>query len=190
MPRIETDNRYTPSQNERDGAKDLICDIISLCEGGEIKGQSRLYKAFYHAHLVYYDRFPGILSTYPIVHMTHGPGIEDGETLLKELQDEGRIEIGKAPIGKYSETVIKVTNPCKPPESNRRTAIEAGLDKIKNKTATQLREETHGAVSWNKVVDGQEQPIYLDLLSTDQLAQMKRELAQATEAAAQVFGNR
>ena len=54
--------------DSREQAKDVLCQIL-VAAGGELKKKVALYKAFYFAHLYYWQTGEGTLTDYPIVHM-------------------------------------------------------------------------------------------------------------------------
>lgn len=63
----------------------MIAEIIRQA-GGKFTGKTRLYKAFYIAHLLYAEQEPGYLTVWPIVRMPYGPGIDCGDELIAELE--------------------------------------------------------------------------------------------------------
>ncbi len=67
-------------RNDREQAKTLICDIIAAA-GGKLVGKVRLHTAFYYAHLYYWQRGTGVLTSYPVVRLPFGPAIDDGPGL-------------------------------------------------------------------------------------------------------------
>ena len=77
--------------NPREKAKLLLCAIIQAA-GGYFNGKTRLYKAFYFAHLFYFRDFKGVLSDHPVVRMPKGPAVDDGTSILAELQSGGNFE--------------------------------------------------------------------------------------------------
>ena len=60
---------------ERSKAKQVILEIIRQSKG-RLTGKTRLYMAFYVAHLLYAEQEAGYLTVWPIVKMPFGPGID------------------------------------------------------------------------------------------------------------------
>jgi hypothetical protein len=58
-----------------DRAKRVLVDLIRAA-GGEWRRKTRLYKAYYLAHLFYAEAETGDLTNWPVVKMPYGPGIE------------------------------------------------------------------------------------------------------------------
>lgn len=166
---------------EWETAKRLLCAIIQEA-GGQLDSQVRLYKAFYWAHLAYYQRFEGMLSDYPMARMPQGPGIDRGEDLLFELQASGLLQVSERPIpGMNPERTFKLTAGFVvnvTPEE--REAIRDGLKKIEGKTAREVSDETHQTSrAWNRKRNGQILNIYEDLLSQEQFETAKSADAEA-----------
>ena len=121
----------------------MICDIIAAA-GGKLVGKVRLHKAFYYAHLYYWQRGTGVLTSYPVVRLPFGPAIDEGPTLLAELVHEGKLRISTQPIGPYKESVFELTQSFQiDPTDVRFQAIEVAVEQVKSKTAVELSEETH-----------------------------------------------
>ena len=68
----------------RADAKSLILDLIATA-GGAFAGTIRLNKAFYFAHLYFWQEEGAVLTTWPIVRLPMGPAIDDYTVLLDEL---------------------------------------------------------------------------------------------------------
>ena len=165
-----------PSAQE---AKDTICDLIAAA-GGVMRGKVRLHKAFYFAHLFYWRDAEGVLTAHPIVRAPQGPFIDDGERLIEELRHEGALSIGTAPVGPFQETVYRLETQREiDPETPRGRAVHQAVELVINRTAAELSDLTHEhSVSWQTTENGREMDIYLDLLSDEQLAEMRREVAE------------
>jgi len=151
-------------------AKRILCAIIQE-EGGKLDGKVRLYKAFYWAHLSYFQKFSGVLSEYPMARMPQGPGIDHGEDLIFELQAEGLISVEETPIaGRNPEMSFRLTAGFKVNATDEEMeAIRDGVAKIRGKTGTQVSAETHECSRvWNRKRDGQILNIYEDLLTEDE----------------------
>jgi hypothetical protein len=165
---------------EAEAAKDVICQIIAVA-GGRLDGRLRLYKAFYYAHLFFWKRGTGVLTTHPIVRMPLGSGIHEAKGILQELQEEGRIRITTRPNGPYEEHVYELASKFEiNPEDPRHKAVEDAVEWIRNKSAVELSEETHVySRSWRQAKDGEALDIYADLLDDEEYTQVGQEVAQA-----------
>jgi hypothetical protein len=163
-------------------AKETICDLIAAA-GGVLHGKVRLHKAFYFAHLFYFRDGEGVLTDHPIVRLPQGPYIDGGEHLIDELRGEGVLTIGSAPVGPFQETVYRLVPPRSvDPETPRGRAILQAVELVVNRSAAELSELTHEhSTSWQNTENGREMDIYLDLLTDDALATMRREIAEIRE---------
>jgi uncharacterized phage-associated protein len=178
-----------PTKKDAAKAKYVIRALL-IESNGEFSGKTRLFKAFYAAHLFHWQKRKGALTDYPIVHMPRGPAIDNADPLLGELKKEGVIEISSRKNGPYDERVYKLVDGRMPPlTEEERESIREAIIWISDKSATELSEITHeNSRSWAATTDGQEMNIYLDLLSDDDYAEMmerKKELSGKLDA---VFG--
>ncbi len=161
---------------DRNRAKDIILEIVRLA-GDNIRGKTRLFKAFYIAHLFYAKRAPGYLSDWPIVRMPHGPGIDSADQLIKELVGEGRLAVHTTDVGPYNELQYVATCKQAPPSLSLSAidAIRDAVDFVEGKTAAELSELTHEfSRSWKAGKDGDELNIYIDLVSDEDYAADRR----------------
>ena len=175
-------------RNDREQAKTLICDIIAAA-GGKLVGKVRLHKAFYYAHLYYWQRGTGVLTSYPVVRLPFGPAIDDGPSLLAELVREDKLRITSQPNGPYKESVFELTQTFQiDPTTVRFQAIETAVEQVKSKTAVELSEETHlYSRSWQDNQNGQELDIYADLLDDVEYQQVLQDAQQSRELVNGVF---
>lgn len=154
-----------------DLAKQVILELIRAA-GGCWTGKTRLYKAFYFAHLYYADREPGFLSCWPIVRMPNGPGIEHGDELLEQLADSGRLTLETTRIGPYPSTIYHLAADAGEPAGLPEPAIQSireAVQFVSGRTAQELSELTHEhSRSWNLAKDGQELDVYIDLVSDEE----------------------
>lgn len=172
----------TPGAASAQEAKDTICDLIAAA-GGVLHGKVRLHKAFYFAHLFYFRYGEGVLTDHPIVRLPQGPFIDNGERLIDELRREGVLSIGSAPVGPFQETVYRLAaERVVDLETPRGRAIHQAVELVVNRSAAELSELTHEhSISWQNTENGREMDIYLDLLTDDALASMRREIAEIRE---------
>lgn len=174
--------------NTKEQAKDVLCMIL-LAAGGTLKKKVALYKAFYLAHLYFWQNGEGTLTEYPIVRMPQGPGIDDGTTLIQELENEGRIRVEKEPNGPFEEHTFVLTTDYKTDRNDPRyLAIDSAVDFVKEKSAAELSEITHQfSRSWQETPNGMELNIYLDLLDDKEYDAIQKRLKEAEEMINGVF---
>lgn len=163
MPVIQV---QIPDIPDRAAAEELLLDIIAI-KGGRFESKTLLYKAFYLAHLYYWEDNDGVLTHYPIVRMPNGPGLDRGDELLAGLVKAERLTRDIEPFGPYRTEVFTLVEPrAIDPSSPRQEAIRKALAFIGNKTATQVCDEIHEfSKSWKRGASGDELSIYLDLLT-------------------------
>jgi hypothetical protein len=161
------------SEREKAQAKRIIAAIV--CEyGGTLYGTTRLYKAFYHAHLIHWETQQGVLTSYPIVHMPRGPGIDRWPSLLEELKEEGVISTSVRIKGSYREDVY-ILDPSKAPTGlteGELSSIRSAVQFVGGRDTPELSNESHDN-AWNRATSGEELNIYLDTLSELEYAQMQ-----------------
>lgn len=169
-----------PAVQAVDDARDVICKIVAAA-GGRLEGRLRLYKAFYYAHLFYWQRGHGVLTQHPIVRMPLGPGIDQGAAIIQALQESGVLKVTTRPLGPYREHVYELDKPFEiNPADLRYQAIEEAVEWVRNKSAVELSEETHVySRSWRQAKDGDVLDIYADLLEDDEWIQVHQNVAQA-----------
>ncbi len=157
-------------QHDKELVKQIILAIIRQA-GGVLKYKTRLYKAFYHAHLRYADTRPGYLSTWPIVRMPRGPGIHHFKDLLLELVAEKKIEIQiieEKHRGYIFSLPPNILNLDLLP-NDALEAIAYGVQQIKGRTPIQTSEDSHRkSRAWKEAKNGEELNIYLDSLGDEE----------------------
>ena len=177
------------AQENRELAKRILLEILRQ-NSGRVKATTRLYKAFYMAHLYYYQKGWGLLSDWPIVHMPNGPGIHRGLELLQELEDDGCIKISQQQKGPYLEAVYELVSPD-PSElrGQQVEAIKAAVDFVRGKSAAELSDLTHEfSRSWNNGQNGDPLNIYVDILDDKEYERIAEELDQINQDVSAVFG--
>jgi len=169
-------------------AKQVILEIIRQA-GGVLNYKTSLFKAFYHAHLHYAETQSGYLSTWPIVRMPRGPGIDRFDVLLGELLAEGAVETHQIECGEYEGFQFRLGHRAArhnmlPPGAAQ--SIGYAVQQVAGKSATQVSDESH-AVSraWRDARDGEELNIYTDLLSP---AEYSERMKRASEISATLQG--
>src|SRR3974390_425277 len=128
------------SMTERTKAKHVITEIIRQA-GGKFTGKTRLYKAFYVAHLLFAEREAGYLTVWPVVRMPHGPGIDCGDELLAELELSGIVDRKQMPEGPWQTTRYELTRKGRGEEklsAGATRAIKEAVEFVSSKSATEL----------------------------------------------------
>ena len=146
-------------------AKRIIVEIVR--QGGPtFGGYTRLYKAFYFAHLYYFQENVGLLSDWPIVHMPKGPGIEAGRELIDELISAGQIIKETVYDGPFRSAQFRVVgNPKTDLDEKEIASIRGAVDLVKTRSATELSELLHDfSRAWIGAQSGQPLNIYIDLI--------------------------
>lgn len=152
---------------EFERAKQVVAEIIRQA-GGVLVNKTNLFKAFYHAHLKFAAANPNYLSSWPIVKMPHGPGIDSADALLGGLMLDGVIIVDQIEQHGYSAfRFIHTGKQCKgePLPDEAIAAIQAGLDQVLGKSAKTVSDESHAmSRSWRAATkEGEELNIYADL---------------------------
>ena len=128
-----------------------------------------LHVAFYYAHLVYHADQSGYLSTWPIVKLPHGPGIEDEIGLLTEIWNTMLSEIAKYAKG-AGLTEVEIAS------------IQWGVD-ISKKMAV-----TVDSPAWRPASLGEELSIYSDPLPDEEFARRRGSAEATARALARMWG--
>jgi hypothetical protein len=90
-------------------AQAVVLEILRQAEG-EWTGKSKLFKAFYFAHLYYALERPGMLTAWPIARLPQGPGIHDSDKLFAELVANGLLLIERVHEGPFPESRYRLTD--------------------------------------------------------------------------------
>jgi hypothetical protein len=181
-----------PNANEssRELAKQIILEIVRA-SGGTFDGATRLYKAFLFAHLYYFRAEQKILSNWPIVHMPNGHGIDDGEDLLLELTQEGKLEITIGQNGPYPESRYKLVGEHHSklnPAATR--AIKDTARFVADKSGRELSDLVHEkSRCYKDGSSGHELNIYLDLIDDAALEAEKNRLQAISSTVDRVFSD-
>ena len=162
----------SPSETWSD-AKRILVGIIHEA-GGEFAGKTRLYKAFWRAHLEHWRAGHGALTLRPIVHMPRGPGIDGGNGILRQMIREKTIASRARLKITRLEVVYTLVNPdAVSINANEREAIRSALSWLGDRGAVDASEDSHRTSrSWREAEQqgrtGCELSIYLDLLSDEE----------------------
>ncbi len=165
----------------RSKAHDVILEIIRNADG-EWTGKTKLFKAFYFAHLYYANERPALLTDWPIARMPQGPGIDKSHKLFHELERDGYLVIEAVHEGPYPESRYRLTdkgkNAERPPEDARAAIKDAALFCFP-KTAAELSQITHErSRSWIEGRDGDILNIYIDTIPDDEYERRQQEIGQ------------
>ena len=157
---------------DRKRAKQIIKEIVRQ-SGRHFDGKTRLFKAFYLAHLYYFNKQPGLLSDWPIARMPWGPGIDHGDELIRSLVASGELTTESVANGPYTEERYTLTGET--PSGLEAEAIEAirqACRLIEGKSGTELSDLCHEhSRSWNKGHNGDELNVYIDVIPEAKLQQ-------------------
>ncbi len=181
--------RILEDKEERDRAKQIILHILRQA-GGSL-GKSRLFKAFWLAHLFYAKNSAGYLSDWKIVRLPHGPGIDKGDDLILQLKKSGTLALEHAPKGPYLETICKLVEQDNLKELPKAAieAIDSAVGVIQmHDSVTQISEWSHEVSrSWNSTPNGSELDIYSDLIPDDVYYERKAKLEELNEVYDDLF---
>ena len=171
--------------DERERAKQIIVEIVRSA-GGCLHNKTNLFKAFYHAHLQFARENAGVLTAWPIVRMPKGPGIHRANSLLLELVAEGLLVVSRVESGNHYAYRFAIAdtlrNKSQAISDSERRAVEYGVESVAGKTAAVVSHDSHvQSHSWNDATDGQELPIYADLLTAEEYAAAKADAALAAQ---------
>lgn len=168
----------------KDLAKEILIEIVRL-SGGLFEGKTRLYKAFYFAHLFYFETAHGqVLSEWAIVRMPEGPGIAGGDKLLKELVAEGVLETYSQRNGPFSEVVYRlIGEPKTSLDAIAIGAIREACAYVDGRSGSELSALTHDrSRSWKTAANGGDLNIYPDILPDDEYEEQHQQVLDAQQA--------
>lgn len=182
--------RLLEGVEERDRAKQIILHILKQA-GGSL-GKSRLFKAFWLAHLYYAKNTVGYLSSWKIIRLPHGPGIDKGEDLILQLKKSCDIAVYHEPRGPYTEMVCKLTEQSRikdiSEEATKAIKTAVGVITELHDSVAQISEWSHEASrSWNVTPNGSELDIYSDLIPDDVYYERKLKLEELNEVYDDLF---
>ena len=161
--------------------KRLISAIIEE-DGGRFEGKTRLFKVYYRAHTVFAERFEGLLSVpHGVVRMDEGPGIDDHEQILAEMESEGTLRITRCPKGRHLQEVFELCDSAAAvnASADERKAINWALGYVSHSAREASRKSHKDSRSWRSASNGQSLDIYLDTLTDKELREEQRRLDEA-----------
>ncbi len=164
----------------RTNAQRVLLELIRNA-GATWDGKTKLFKAFYFAHLYYAGKEPGLLTDWPIVRTPQGPGIHKSFPLLQGLVKNGYLIVEPIQEGPYPEYRYRLTEKAatEPPlTEDARAAIKAAADFVLPRTASELSQLTRErSRSWLEAKDGDLLDIYIDLIPDDEYEKGQEQLA-------------
>jgi len=188
MP-VHNKQQFLDHDEDRDRAKLVILHILEQAGGSLAK--SELFKAFWLAHLFYAKNSAGYLSSWKIIRLPHGPGIDRGDELILQLRDSGDLTLEHEPKGPYQETICKLSRPetLKELPKGASEAIGSAIKVIKMPdSAAQISEWSHElSRSWSTTPNGNELDIYSDLIPDDVYYERKLKLEKLNEVYDDLF---
>jgi|SRR5579864_352698 len=181
--------RILEDKEERNRAKQIILQILRQA-GGSL-GKTKLFKAFWLAHLFYAKKSTGYLSGWKIIRLPHGPGIDKGDDLILQLKRSGDISLSHEPKGPYTETVCQIVGQDSS-QNLPAEAVEAIDSAVKivamHDSAAQISEWSHEVSrSWNTTPNGSELDLYSDLIPDDLYYERKQKLEELNEVYDDLF---
>jgi len=175
----------------RVAARDVILEILRDADG-EWAGKTRLYKAFYFAHLYYANERPRMLTDWPIARMPQGPGIDKGDALLEGLVRDGFMTVEPVHDGPYPEYRYRLTDKGRAGDNipdDARCAIKEATIFCQDKTAAELSQITHErSRSWIQGKDGDILDVYLDTIPDTEYEQREVEIKRLDGLASRILG--
>lgn len=162
-------------------AQDVILEILRNTDG-EWAGKTKLFKAFYFAHLYYAKEKPGLLTDWPIARMPEGPGIDNSKVLFDELVSEGLLTIERIHEGPYPEYRYRLTDAGREaarPPADAQWAIKEAATFCHCKRGTELSEITHEhSRAWKEGENGDLLNIYIDTMSDEEYEECRNNIAE------------
>lgn len=172
-------------------ARQIILEIIRQSAGHSVVGRTRLYKAFYFAHLYYLQDSGEFLSGWPIVRMPNGPGIDDFDLLIRPLLQQGDITASSARSGPFPTTRFTARRDLQNTSLSEAEvqSIQKAVEFIQDKQASRLSEITHEySRSWQESENGDELRISLDLMTDEEVAAVRSQQQEIARDVAAIFG--
>jgi hypothetical protein len=170
-------------------AKQIILQILNQDEDGALH-KSRIFKAFWLAHILYAKKNPGYLSGWKIIKLPNGPGIDRGEQLILELSNAGAIRVAHREKGVHTETICMLAK--NPPEhllsKEAMAAIRSAYNIVKKESVSKISHWSHQySRSWNLASMGSELDIYNDHIPDEVYEERKQTLREMKEAYNDLF---
>jgi hypothetical protein len=171
-------------------AQQVVLELIRHA-GGAWVGKTKLFKAFYFAHLYYAAERPGVLTDWPIARAPEGPGIHNSDELLGGLVREGYLVIDSAHEGPYPECRYRLTERAPTgslPEDARRAIREAAEYALPLRASELSQITQERSRSWREGRDGEVLNIYVDLIPDAEYQKGEATFADLEQALTQALG--
>lgn len=162
----------------RTKAKAVIAEIVRA-SGGLLVSKTRLFKAFWRAHVEYAKSHAAGLTRWPVVRMPMGPGIDNFDTLLGEMLSDGLLHCEEVAVGQHLSMSLRlVGEPAVRLTVDEQHAVDVGADFVRNLSAAQCSEASHVmSLSWRRAKDGERLNLSLDTMDEAELDSLDSRLA-------------
>jgi hypothetical protein len=159
---------------ERERAQAVLVGI-ALASGPRCENRTNLYKAFYLSHLLQVRDHGCHLTTWPIVKMQNGPGVDKGPELIKDLVKLGFVKQCEVKRGAVRQFSLEIANHAEAQafvdrhlDRDEIASVRTAAGMVKGHRARPLSDMVHAfSRSWQQAGSGQELDIYQDLLGVN-----------------------
>jgi hypothetical protein len=180
----------------RTHAKDLVLRLVACAEPtGGFEGKTRLFKAFYYAHLYFLEDTGRFLTPWPIVRMPRGPGIDEGDDLIRELIQEGSlrsegIRAGPFPSVRYRLASKADYSTLRHGDPHEVEAVQRAVEHALSRTAEQLTAEVHEySRAWRAAANGESLDLALDVTTKEEDEEMETLLDESSRDLKSIWGD-
>jgi transcriptional regulator with XRE-family HTH domain len=144
--------RISVPQEKVEKFKQVLLYILAKVGGKPNIGQTVLYKILYFVDFDYYEKFEEQLVGARYMRNTHGPTPIAFAKIVKELEQEGKIETIKSKFYKYDQTKYLV-NPEKTIDLSALSGTEIAhidweLGRLSHLTASEISAKSHKDTPW------------------------------------------
>ncbi len=148
----EVQERISVPQEKVEKFKKVLLYILSKVGGKPNVGQTVLYKLLYFIDFDYYEKFEEQLIGARYMKNTHGPTPVAFAKIIKELEQDGKIETIKSKFYKFDQTKYLV-NPNNPIDLSGLSGtdiahIDWELARLSDLTASQISALSHKDTPW------------------------------------------
>lgn len=149
--------RISVPQQKKDKFKQILLYILKKVEGKPNIGMTTLYKLLYFIDFDYYEKYEDQLMGLVYLKNHHGPTPLLFDNLIADLIKNGEIEVIKSKFYKYPQTKYLVNPSIEPDLSilngQEQEHIDTELERLSNKTASELTDLSHKDVPWISAKD-------------------------------------
>jgi len=174
----------------RTNARELVLEILRQA-GPNGLGKTKLFKAFYFAHVYYAKERPERLTDWPIARMPQGPGIHNHGELLGGMQRDGSVTVELVSEGPYREYRYRVADVAAGQglDGAALAAVREAASYCMDKTAAQLSEITHEySRAWNGARDGDVIDVTLDAIEPGEYEEREQGLRRLDAMLTNILG--